>query len=301
MDELPPTESVNPSTVDLDALDSRALLHRINDEDRLAAAAVEREIDVLAAAVDAIAARLQSGGTLHYFGAGTSGRLGVLDAAEMPPTFSTEPTLVVAHIAGGLRALTHAVEAAEDDAEAGAAEAAAAGIGAGDAVVGISAGGTAAYVLGALEHAARAAALTVGITNNPTGPLASAVALPIVLRTGPEAIAGSTRMKAAAAQKMALTALSTAVMVRLGKVHGNLMVDLTATNRKLRDRALRLTRTLTGAPAGEASAALEASGYRVKVASAMIARRVDAPTAESLLRAAGGSLRSVLENARPKR
>ena len=293
MDELPPTESVNPSTTDLDRLDSRALLHRINDEDRRAAAAVEREIDALAAAVDAIAARLAAGGTLHYFGAGTSGRVGMLDAAEIPPTFSTDPSLVVAHIAGGPAALTRAVEAAEDDEQAGGAEASA--ITAKDAVVGISAAGSAAYVLGAIDRAASAGALTVGITNNPAGALAGRVHIPVVLRTGAEALAGSTRMKAAAAQKMALTALSTAVMIRLGKVYGNLMVDLTATNRKLRDRALRLTRAITGAGRDEATAALQQSGQRVKVAAVMIARRVDAAAAKALLDAAGGSLRAVLE------
>ena len=295
MDELPPTETVNPSTGDLDRLDTRALLHRINDEDRHAAAAVEREIDNIAAAVDAIAERLRSGGTLHYFGAGTSGRLGVLDAAEMPPTFSTDPRLVVGHIAGGREALTAAVEAAEDDEEAGRAEAARSRIGPKDAVIGISASGKAAYVSGAMAHAAAVGALTIGITNNPDGALAHASAIPIVLLTGAEAVAGSTRMKAAAAQKMVLTALSTAVMVKLGKVHGNLMVDLKATNRKLRERAVRLTRAISGASPDEAGRALRASGYRVKVASVMLVCGVDASAAESLLEAAGGSLRAALE------
>ena len=294
MEELPPTETANPSTSDLDRLDTLSLRHRINDEDRHASAAVERELPALAAAVDAVAERLRSGGALHYFGAGTSGRLGVLDAAEMPPTFSTEPSVVVGHIAGGERALTRAVEEAEDDEQAGRDEVKAARIGPRDVAVGLSASGSAPYVLGALEQAAAAGALTIAITNNPGGRLARAAALPIVLRTGPEALAGSTRMKAAVAQKMALTAFSTAVMVRLGKVYGNLMVDLRPTNRKLRDRALRLTRAITGAGADDAVAARGSCGYRVKVAAVMLARRVDARAAESLLQEAGGSLRPFL-------
>src|SRR5689334_5684509 len=206
MDELPPTEAANPSTADLDALDTRALLARINAEDRRAAVAVELALDRLSAAVDAIASRLRAGGRLHYFGAGTSGRLGVLDAAELPPTFSTDPSLVVAHIAGGDAAMTHAVEGAEDDAEAGRAEVADARIGASDVALGLSASGSAPFVVGAIEASAARGALTIGITSDPRGALARAVEIAIVLETGAEALAGSTRMKAAAAQKMALTA-----------------------------------------------------------------------------------------------
>jgi N-acetylmuramic acid 6-phosphate etherase len=294
MSDLPPTEAANPSTADIDVLDTRALLHRINDEDRRAAAAVEREIDALAAAVDAIAERLARGGTLHYFGAGTSGRLGVLDAAEMPPTFSTDPQKVVGHIAGGAAALTRAVEEAEDDADAGRREVSAAGIGEADAVVGLSASGSAEYVIAALDAARRAGALTVAITNNPGTPLADLAVIAIVLQTGPEVIPGSTRMKAAAAQKMALTALSTAVMVKLGKVYGNLMVDLTASNRKLRARALRLAQQVSGASRDAAEAALRESGYRVKVAAVMLVRCCDLRDAEAALAGSGGSLRSAL-------
>jgi N-acetylmuramic acid 6-phosphate etherase len=294
MDDLPPTEASNPSTSDLDTLDTRALLQRINDEDGRAAAAVERELDVLAAAVDAIAERLQRGGTLHYFGAGTSGRLGVLDAAEIPPTFSTDPRVVVGHIAGGAAALTHAVEEAEDDEDAGRAEVSASGIGANDVALGLSASGSAAYVIGAMEAANSAGALTVCITSNPRGRLAGCANIPIVLQTGPEALSGSTRMKAAAAQKMALTALSTAVMVKMGKVYGNLMVDLAASNRKLRGRALRLTRAIAGATEPAADEALRASGYRVKVAAVMLVHGCDAEAADALLAACAGSLRKAL-------
>lgn len=294
MDDLPPTEAQNPSTADLDSLDTLALLHRINDEDRHAAASVERELDALAAAVDAVVARMRRGGTLHYFGAGTSGRLGMLDAAELPPTFSADPRTVVGHIAGGAAALTQAVEEAEDDAGAGHAEVIAAGIGADDVVVGISASGSAAYVVAALEEGARAGALTICITNSPGSAAAIRSTIPVVLRTGPEAIAGSTRMKAAAAQKMALTALSTAVMVKLGKVYGNLMVDVAPTNVKLRARALRLTRQITGAAEDDAGDALRRSGYRVKVAVLVAAHGCSVEAAESMLADAGGSLRTAL-------
>ena len=295
MDRLPPTEATNPSTADLDALDTRAMLARINAEDRVAAVAVEHALGDLAMAVDAVAERLRAGGRLHYFGAGTSGRLAVLDAAELPPTFSTEPGLVVAHIAGGDEALKRAVEGAEDDADAGRDEAARAAIGAGDAVVGISASGAAPYVVGAVEASAKRGALTIAITGDPDGALARAATIAIVLDTGAEALAGSTRMKAAAAQKMTLTALSTAVMVRLGKVYGNLMVDVAPTNRKLRDRALRLTQLVSGASADDAARALRESGGRVKIASYMLAKHVGVTAAEDALRKTGGSLRAALE------
>lgn len=295
MDELPPTEAANPSTADLDALDTRAVLARINAEDSLAAVAVERALDALSAAVDAVVARLQSGGRLHYFGAGTSGRLGVLDAAELPPTFSTDPSLVVAHIAGGDAALTRAVEGAEDDGEAGCAAVAVAGIGPADAVLGLSASGRAPYVIAAIAASAARGALTIGITSDPRSALARSVEVAVVLETGAEVLSGSTRMKAAAAQKMALTALSTAVMVRLGKVYRNLMVDVAPTNQKLRARALRLTQLASGASAEDAARALSESGGSVKVAAYMLARGVDAERAKSALAKSGGSLRAALE------
>jgi N-acetylmuramic acid 6-phosphate etherase len=294
MDADPTTEAINPSTVDLDQLDTHELLHRINDEDRRAAWAVERELDVIGTAVDEIAARLERGGRLHYFGAGTSGRVAVTDAAEMAPTFSA-PGLVIAHIAGGFAAMAQAVEGAEDDEAAGQAEVDTARIGRSDAVLALSASGAAAYVLGAVRAARTAGALTIGITNDQRSPLAQAVHIPIVLLTGAEVIAGSTRMKAASAQKMALAAISTAVMVKLGRVHGNLMVDVSATNAKLRARALRMTMALTGAGEAEARAALDASGYHVKIATIMLCRRCDPETARALLDTTRGVLRRALE------
>jgi N-acetylmuramic acid 6-phosphate etherase len=293
-DDLSLTEEINPSTEDLDLLPTAELLHRINDEDRRAAWAVERELAVIAAAVDAIVERLRGGGKLHYFGAGTSGRIAAMDAAEMRPTFGAGD-IVRAHLAGGEAALAAPVEGAEDDGAAGRALVREERLGSGDAVVGISAGGTAGFVIGACDAAREAGALTVCITNNPDGPLAHAVQIPIVLRTGAEVIAGSTRMKAGAAQKMALTALSTAVMVKLGKVYGNLMVELEASNAKLRERARRLVVRLSGTSAQAAARALEAAGYRAKTAVVMVRRQCSAEEADLLLAQAGGSLRSVLD------
>ncbi len=290
---LPLTEQINPSTGDLDLLATKDMLHRINDEDRRAAWAVEREIDVIATAVDEIAERLRNGGKLHYFGAGTSGRLAVIDAAEIPPTFS-EPDLVCAHIAGGRNAVTAAVEAAEDDEAEGRREVDEAHVAAGDVVVGLSASGGAAYVLGAIDASRTAGALTICITNNPDALLARRVQIPIVLRTGAEVIAGSTRMKAAAAQKMALTMLSTAVMVKLGKVYGNLMVSVDANNKKLRERALRLTVLISNASPSAARAALESCGYRVKVAAIMLRHGCSPQEAEKVLAGHRGDLRAAL-------
>ena len=293
-ERIPLTEQLNPSTMDLDALDTHELLHRINDEDRRAAWAVERELDVIGTAVDAITERLSKGGRLHYFGAGSSGRVGFADAAELPPTFSISPEMVVAHIAGGPAALTGAVEEAEDDAAAGTRDAAQAGISARDAVIGISASGQAPYVVNAVRAAKAAGALTIALVGTQNSELARIAAIPILLLTGPEVISGSTRMKAASAQKMALTTISTAVMVKLGRVHGNLMVDVAATSAKLRARAVRMTAQLAGRKPSEARTALEASGYRVKIATIMLRAGCDAAAAQRMLEQHGGVLRRAL-------
>jgi N-acetylmuramic acid 6-phosphate etherase len=286
------TEQIHPSTGDLDLLTTLDLLHRINDEDRRAAWAVEREIDVIATAVDAIAQRLRAGGKLHYFGAGTSGRIGVLDAAEMFPTFGVRG-LVVAHLAGAPQSLMGPVEGAEDDREAGAAQAG--GLSAADAAIGISASGAAAYVRGAMEAARARGALTIALTGDGQSPLARSVELPIVLRTGPEVIAGSSRMKAGAAQKMALTMISTTVMVKLGLVYGNLMVGVQAVNRKLRSRAERLISGIARVDALAASAALDRAHGEVKTAIVMLRCACEASEARERLARAHGSLRAVLD------
>ena len=256
-----------------------------------AVAAVRAQSATLVRVVDAVAERVRLGGRVHYVGAGTSGRLGVLDASEMPPTFGTPPDLVCAHIAGGERALRHAVEGAEDDAEEGA-RAMDDHVASGDVVVGISASGGARYVVAALERARSIGALTIAITSSDASALVRAAVEAIVLPTGAEVLSGSTRLKAGTAQKIALNTLSTAIMVRMGKVYDNLMIDVVATNEKLRARAHRLVRTLTGADDDRIQAALEGAGGSAKVATVMLTRRVDAEHARALLQSE--TLRSLL-------
>jgi N-acetylmuramic acid 6-phosphate etherase len=238
----------------------------MNAEDSRVAEAVRSELPCVAEAVELIEARLRDGGRLIYVGAGTSGRLGVLDAAECPPTFSTPPGMVLGLIAGGEPALTRAVEAAEDSREAGREDLEAVNVGPKDVVVGITASGVTPYVLGALAKAGQCGAATVGLTCGTTDLLADLVAIVIAPRVGPEVIAGSTRLKAGTAQKMVLNMLSTAAMVRLGKVYGNLMVDVRPTNRKLRSRARRIVGEVTGLAGAEAERLLEQCGWEVKTA-----------------------------------
>jgi N-acetylmuramic acid 6-phosphate etherase len=290
---LPPTEAVNPRSRGLDVLAMPALIALLVDEQAEALEAVRGATAPLARAAETIARRLADGGRLHYVGAGSSGRLGVLDAAEMPPTFGTPPNLVCAHIAGGNPALTAAVEGAEDDREAGIA-AMRGHVVAADAVVGISASGGAPYVVAAIESARAAGAFTVALVNAEPSPLGEAAELRILLASGAEALAGSTRMKAGTAQKIALNALSTAVMVRLGKVYDNLMVDVVATNRKLRGRATRLVSHVAGVDAEHARELLARSGGSVKLALVMHRHGVDAGDAAALLARHRGSLRSLL-------
>jgi len=265
-----PTEA--RAEASLEALPTGALVALLIDDQAKAAEAVRAQHAAIAQVVEAIAGRLSRGGVLHYAGAGTSGRLGVLDAAEMAPTFGVSPELVCAHIAGGEAALRGAVEGAEDDAEAGSA-AVRGHVHKGDAVIGISASGGARYVGAVLEAARALGAYTAAITSNPHGALLAYADDAIVLATGAEALAGSTRLKAGTAQKIALNAVSTAVMVRLGHVRGNLMIDVVATNEKLRRRALGLVRCLTGADETRARAALEASGWNVRAAMERLAAR----------------------------
>jgi N-acetylmuramic acid 6-phosphate etherase len=293
MTELPPTEAVNPRSAGLDTLATRDLVELLAVEHAAAVEAVTASAAALAVAVDGIVRRLQAGGRLHYCGAGSSGRIAVLDASEMPPTFGTSPDVVVAHIAGGDAALTRAVEGAEDDAQAGAA-AIERSVDARDAVVGLSASGGAPFVVHALERARLLGAYTVGITSVEGSALARAAEVAIVLRTGAEALAGSTRLKAGTAQKIALNTLSTAVMVRLGKVYDNLMVDVVAGNAKLRARAIRLVRHLTGSDEARASALLAQAGGRVKVAAVMARHNVGPQEAIARLERHGGSLRAAL-------
>lgn len=289
------SEGRNPNTADIDQLPTLDVLRRINDEDKLVAAAVEKELPRIAEAVDRIVAAFQAGGRLIYVGAGTSGRLGVLDASECPPTFGVPEDMVVGLIAGGEHALRHAAEGAEDDAGQGAADIAALDLGPNDIIVGIAASGRTPYVIGALERAKSAGAATVALSCNEGSPIAAIADIAISPIVGPEAITGSTRMKSGTAQKMVLNMLTTAAMIRTGKVYGNLMVDLHPNNEKLRERAVGMVMQVAGCHAGQAAIALEKSGHDVKLAILMTVSGLDAPKARARLEAAGGILREAID------
>jgi N-acetylmuramic acid 6-phosphate etherase len=288
------TEEPHPEHPQLDRYDTAALVDAFVDDQAQAALAVRAAGSQLARAVDAATPRLQAGGRIVYVGAGTSGRLGVLDSVELHPTFSWPPERAPALLAGGPGAMFVAVEGAEDDRAQGAADLAALRPTANDVVLLLAASGATPYTLGAAAAARAAGALTVGIVNNPGAPLAAACEIGIVLDTGPELISGSTRLKAGTAQKIALNTFSSSVMVRLHKVYGNLMVDLRATNAKLVRRALRLTVRATGASEADAQRALGACGSRVKVAIVMLEAGVDAIEAERRLDAVAGSIGQAL-------
>ncbi|MGH3097641.1 MAG: N-acetylmuramic acid 6-phosphate etherase [Streptosporangiales bacterium] len=287
-----PTEERNPRTDGIDLLPTVEILRLLNDEDALVPAAVARVLPELAVAVDTAVERLRSGGRMHYFGAGTSGRLAALDAAELPPTFAMDRGLVVAHHAGGAEALTKAVEDVEDDEAAGAR--AAAELGAVDIAVGIAASGRTPYVGGALRRAGTAGAATVLVTANPAAPLAVLADVHIGVDTGPEAIAGSTRLKAGTATKLVLNALSTAMMVRLGRTYSNLMVHLTATNDKLRKRSVRILVEATGLDAATCATALSTAGGNLRAALVSVLAGTDADRATEALAVSDGSVRAAL-------
>ncbi len=291
----PGTEQPHPAHADLDRYDTPALVQALVADQAEAAAAVARVGAALARAVDAAVPRLEAGGRLVYAGAGTSGRLGVLDSVELLPTFSWPRERAPALLAGGAGAMFVAVEGAEDDAARGAADLAALAPGRDDVVLLVAASGSTRYVLGAAEAARAAGALTIAVTNNAGTLLASAAEIAIVLDTGPEVISGSTRLKAGTAQKIALNTFSSSVMVRLNKTYGHLMVDLRATNAKLVRRALALTALASGTDEAAARAALDACGQRVKTAIVMLRRGVDAGGADALLAAAGGNVRRALQ------
>ncbi|MDH7486436.1 MAG: N-acetylmuramic acid 6-phosphate etherase [Anaerolineae bacterium] len=288
------TEARNPATMDIDSLPTAEVVALINAEDASVAQAVQQELPAIARAVELIVEWLQRGGRLLYFGAGTSGRLGGLDAAEMVPTFGTEPGMVQAFIAGGTEAITRAIEGAEDDRQAGAEAVRQAGVGEADVVVGITASGRTPWVLGALAEARQRGALTIGLTCTRPSPLEGLAEVTIAPLVGPEVIAGSTRLKAGTAQKMVLNMLSTATMIRLGKVYGNLMVDVQPTSDKLRERARRILQEAAGVGPEEAEQALEAAGYQVKVALVMLLAGVGAEEARRRLRQATGDVRHAL-------
>ena len=263
---LPITEQENPRSQNLSSQSTAEIIALMNDEDALVAGAVQRVLGDVARAVDETVARLEKGGRLFYSGTGTSGRLGVLDASECPPTFGVSPELVQAVIAGGYDACHRAVEASEDNAQAGSDDLKLRGFAAGDVLVGIAASGRTPYTVGAITYARSIGAFTVGLTCVPGSPITHAAELSIVPVVGPEVVTGSSRLKAGTAQKMVLNMISTATMVRLGYVTGNRMSNLQARNIKLRDRAVRIVVAETGLDHPAAERALEASGWNVKKA-----------------------------------
>ena len=289
------TEDLNPRTADIDTLATGAILRRINDEDAQVAAAVRREIGAIEAVVERVVAAFNAGGRLIYVGAGTSGRLAVLDAAECPPTFGTDPTMVQALLAGGPMAMTTSVESAEDDEAQGAREMDALGVGARDVVLGVAASGRTPYVAGALRRARSKGACTAALVGNADGAVAAAAELVIAPLTGPEVVAGSTRMKAGTAQKLVLNMISTAAMIRTGHTYGNLMVDMQARNRKLRDRARRIVARATGADMDAAVQALGQANGEVKTAIVMLLTGATPEESRTRLARANGVVRGALE------
>ncbi len=289
------TESVDPRYGDLDTLDVAALTAAMNEAEAEVPVAVRAALPQITEAIEQIVDRVRAGGRILYIGAGTPGRLGVLDASECPPTFSTAPETVQGIIAGGPAALRDAVEGAEDDTAAGATLVDEHLVTAADAVVGLTASGRTPYVLAAIEAARSVGALTVGVSCNVGAELSTVAELAIEVVVGPEIVSGSTRLKAGSAQKQVLNMISTVSMVRLGKTYGNLMVDVAATNAKLRVRARRLVEQIAAVDPQTADSALAASGGHVKVAAAMLVHGVDRPTAERWLADADGRLRTVIE------
>jgi N-acetylmuramic acid 6-phosphate etherase len=289
------TEQPNPRSASIDSLPTEAALRIINTEDQQVAVAVEREIPAIARAVDAIVAAIEKGGRLFYLGAGTSGRLGVLDASECPPTYSVPPEMVQGIMAGGEAALSRATETTEDDPSIGVRDLLARGFTSRDVLVGIAASGRTPYVLGAVEEAKRMGAVTVGLCCAPDSELSRAVSIAIAPLVGPEVVAGSTRMKAGTAQKLVLNMLSTGTFIRLGYVYGNLMVNVQPKNVKLVDRARRIVSQATGVSYERAAELLKGAGDSVRIAILMGKAGVSREVAEQRLAKAGGRVSKALE------
>ena len=288
------TESGNPESKNIDSLSSIEIVRLMNDQDAHVAQAVRGELRAIAQAIDVIAERLRGGGRLIYLGAGTSGRLGVLDASECPPTFGTPPGLVVGLIAGGTAALTRAIEGAEDLPENGRDDLASISLSDKDVVVGIATSGRTPYVIGGMKYASSRGAVTIGLSCNKDSELDALSQLTIVPIVGPEVISGSTRLKSGTATKLVLNMLTTGAMVRLGKTYGNLMVDLTATNEKLTVRAQRIVSELTGLEPEPAEQLLERCGGEVKTAIVSHLSGLPPDEARQRIKMAGGQLRNAL-------
>jgi len=294
------TEAFRPELAEIDRLATLEIARTMNAEDATVPAAVAGQLPAIAAAIDAIAERMARGGRLVYAGAGTAGRLGVLDASECPPTFNTTPGQeVIGLIAGGPEAMVTSIEGAEDSGELAAADLAGLRLTSDDSVVGVSASGRTPYAVGAVQYARAAGALTVGLSCNAGSPLAAAADHGIEVVVGPELVVGSTRLKAGTAQKLVLNMLSTITMIRLGKTYGSLMVDVRASNEKLRARSRRIVALATGESDAAIEAALTATEGEVKPAILTLLAHIDAPTATRLLTTTNGHLRQAIELARP--
>jgi N-acetylmuramic acid 6-phosphate etherase len=289
------TEDSDPRYDAIDTQSVAELAELMNDADASVPGAVRRALPQIVPAIEATAARMADGGRLVYVGAGTPGRIGVLDASECPPTFNTPPELVFAIIAGGAGAITSPIEGAEDDADAGAAAIDAAGIGPRDTVIGIASSGRTPFVVAAVARARERGALAVGLSCNTGTALSAAAEHGIEIELGPEFVTGSTRLKAGTAQKLVLNMFSTITMVRLGKTYGSLMVDVRASNHKLRERAIRMLTVIARVDRDTAERTLTAVDFDVKTAAVMLVRAVDRAHAAELLASAGGRLRSALE------
>lgn len=288
------TETQNPNTTDLDQMTTTDILRLMNQEDRIVIDAVAKAIPQITKAIDSIRDHLARSGRLIYVGAGTSGRLGILDAVECVPTFNVMPENVQGFIAGGQGAVIKSVEGAEDNPQAGQQDLQSIGLNASDVVVGIAASGRTPYVLGAIEYARAQDVMTIGISCNDPAPLLDAVDIPIAAVVGSEVLTGSTRLKAGTAQKMILNMISTATFVQLGKVYGNLMVDVQVTNEKLAQRATGIIQQITGASIDTAQTLLQAANNNVKVAIVMHERNIDYASAVNQLAQVNGNLRAII-------
>jgi N-acetylmuramic acid 6-phosphate etherase len=289
------TEQQNPASLDIDAKSSREILAIINAEDKKVPLAVEACLDTVAALVDDVVAAFKKGGKLVYIGAGTSGRLGVLDASECPPTYGTKPEMVQGLIAGGREALVRSIENAEDNAEAGARDLERIGFGPGDVLVGITASGQAPYVLGAMRHARELGASVAAISCNASSETFALAKHRVFVNVGPEVVAGSTRMKAGTAQKLVLNMITTAAMIRMGKVYRNLMIDLVPVNKKLIERSKGLIIKATGCDREAASRALLESGNRPKIAILMVLLGISKDEADDLVASQDGHISLAIE------
>jgi N-acetylmuramic acid 6-phosphate etherase len=292
--KLPETERRNPRSAGLDRKSTIQILRILNREDASVPKAVARQLPAIVKAVDKIVRAFHSGGRLIYVGAGSSGRIGALDAAECAPTFGVSETQVQAILAGGSRAMTHSIEGAEDSAKDGAVQVAARNISSNDVVVGIAATGTTPFVIGALREARRRGATTVALTANRRGPISRFAQIVIAPETGPEVITGSTRMKAGTAQKLVLNMLSTVAMIRMGYVYDNLMANMAMTNAKLRRRGVRILEAASGRALSPVEHALRQSGHDLRSALVILKTGVDAKKARSLLAASNGDLRKAI-------